>query len=168
MAKDSISTRIDSVKSKTVGKPFFDYDELTHYKINITDEDFEKIDWNKSKNKLLFNILTGFDQKEFKDAVFWKNFDKIEKKQYQVNKKYFEELNSEIFVEKEGASRGSACVPLFRDILIFKKNSKMIGMARICFKCEINIIEGSTANVESFGQNDQYKRLSKILEENLR
>ena len=57
----------------------------------------------------------------------------------------------------------TACIPVFRDILIFKKNNKSIGIAKICFECEKSHIVGTNKNIENFGQCGDFSKLMNIL-----
>ena len=57
----------------------------------------------------------------------------------------------------------TACIHVYRDILIFKKEGKVIGTAKICFDCMSKQIKGTTANTENFGQDGDYEKLEKIL-----
>ena len=101
------------------------------------------------------------------DSSFWVNLKSIKKTEKVINSKYFQELNSAIFVEKKCHNiYAVACIPVFRDILVFKKKNKVIGLAKICFKCGMYHIEGSNSNVECFGMDKEYKRLKKLLDEN--
>ncbi len=56
------------------------------------------------------------------------------------------------------------CLPVFRDILIFKKRHKVIGIVKICFGCEKAVIVGSQANTIGFGQDGDFQKLKKLLD----
>lgn len=60
----------------------------------------------------------------------------------------------------------AACIPVFRDILIFRKNKKNSGMMKICFGCHQYRILGTNAKTENFGTDNDYSQLWKILNEN--
>lgn len=80
-----------------------------------------------------------------------------------INSTKFEALNK-IFIEKpyeEGSAR--ACIPVFRDILIFKKNDKITGMMKICFNCHQYRILGTKANTDNFGSYGDYLLLWDII-----
>lgn len=81
----------------------------------------------------------------------------------EINKSKFTQMNK-IFVEKTfNDGINYACIPFFRDILIFKKQGKVIGIAKICFDCHQFRIIGPEANTDNFGMDDDYEKLGNIL-----
>lgn len=75
----------------------------------------------------------------------------------------FDEIN-EIFREKKHEEvYGHACIYVYRDILLFKKKSKVIGIAKLCFDCDASVIIGTKVNTNEFGMNGDYEKLRKIL-----
>ena len=80
-----------------------------------------------------------------------------------IDKSKFESIDK-IFIEKSTLENiATACIHVYRDILIFKKEGKVIGTAKICFDCMSKQIKGTTANTENFGQDGDYEKLEKIL-----
>jgi hypothetical protein len=57
----------------------------------------------------------------------------------------------------------SACIYVYNDILIFKKEGEVIGTAKICFGCGAHQIRGTQVGTLAFGQDGDYKTLEKIL-----
>ena len=57
----------------------------------------------------------------------------------------------------------TSCEPIYNDILLFKKNSKVTGIVKICFNCWQYEIIGTIANTETFGQGKDNMELKKIL-----
>ena len=60
----------------------------------------------------------------------------------------------------------AACEPVFRDIFIFKKNKKEIGIAKICFECELYSLSKGDFISDCFGMNNELEKLKSILSEN--
>ena len=80
-----------------------------------------------------------------------------------LNKSKYEEINN-IFSEQNCLiNSASACIPIYRDILIFKKNKKTIGVAKICFDCQMFYIIGTQKNVQDFGANGNFEKLEPLL-----
>lgn len=59
----------------------------------------------------------------------------------------------------------TACDPVYRDILVFKKDSSIVGVAKICFSCDQKVIYGSSVPSASFGQHGEIFALKDILNE---
>jgi hypothetical protein len=55
------------------------------------------------------------------------------------------------------------CSPVYRDILIFKKDKKITGIAQICFSCDQFYFVGNVIKSEGFGQYEELRKLKKVL-----
>lgn len=56
-----------------------------------------------------------------------------------------------------------ACSKGYKDVLIFRKNNKIIGMAKISFDCQNHQMIGERYNDSEFGQSGEYQKLKAIL-----
>lgn len=163
-----ISEANNSIKNTKIdyGKNFFDFDEVDYYSIVINEDD---------ATKLLDNHISKLDKKRYNlimnpqfpgllsEIKLIGNFQDLGFKKSIIRPDKFAELNK-IFIEKsEQDGISAACIPIFRDILVFKKNEKVIGAAKICFGCNDYKIIGTNANTENFGQGKDYEILSLIL-----
>ncbi len=150
----------------SIPKTYFDYDEVIHYKTNFKDEKIDELFDNKSKSAIdSFKLGVIIDEipESAADTVFIAKLKSIGFSKAQINKNEFEALNT---IFREGKSKEiftTSCIYIYRDILVFKKNSKTIGVAKICFDCMAAHIVGTLANTEDFGQDGNYSRLAKIL-----
>jgi len=151
------------------GKLYFDYDEIDHYHINMEENSIMTLDTipNRSKkDQLKLDILINKTPKDINDTEFIKSLDKLGFKKSVIKAQNFKKIN-EIFIEKTVSEiLEYACVPVYRDILVFKKGEKIIGMAKICFDCHQKHIVGTNANTENFGQDGDYPKLLQILNTN--
>lgn len=158
-------------KRITEGKPFFDFDEVVHYQIDISDKDYYDLirkDKTSNKTKLLSVFLQDevpiSDQAklEFQSAI--KSERVIENV---IDSKYYDELRTKIFAERKcGVMTVTACVPLYRDIFVFSKNKKETGIVKICFGCDqVSFSEGNFI-YDCFGNGDEFVRIINIIEEN--
>lgn len=161
----------------TEGKPFFDFDEVVHYQIDISKEQLLKVETSEEKTpeQRLFELMyLGIPKNKKVEELFWRNLDSIQKFRKNVKKEFLDELKNKIFTEKEctqddgEASRISSCAPIYRDIFIFKKEGKNQGIAKICFECNIFNFSYTNAITECFGfnQSGEIKRLKEIISEN--
>lgn len=72
-----------------------------------------------------------------------------------------------IFSEKDSLQTdGYACIAEYRDVFIFKKKEKTVGIAKICFKCGRFQITGSKLDTSGFGLWNELDRLKNIVRPN--
>lgn len=101
------------------------------------------------------------------DTIPKKNFEKTllrhNYKKMILSLKQQKEIES-IFSEKDSLqTNGYACVPEYRDIFLFKKKEKTIGLAKICFKCGRFQIIGSQLDTSGFGLWEELDKLKSIV-----
>lgn len=140
-------------------KPYFDFDEVTHYQSDI--EYFEVLRRkNDDLNYLLFT--QGFESLldsiylERLDSLFHKNI--ISKEEHPIVDKIF--CYQTINVDNLSLTD---CIAIYRDIFVFKKNNKIAGIAQICFDCNQFTIIGATQETKNFGVNYEFSNLAKLI-----
>ncbi|MDR6920614.1 hypothetical protein [Chryseobacterium sp. 2987] len=142
-----------SCKKSTV-KKFFEYDEIDYYHSGIQ---------QLTPDGLSNGLLSGNTPENLRDMKFLNDMEKIGFKKFIINPSDFDEIN-EVFREKTTSDNiYSKCTPIYRDVLIFKKEGKISGIAKICFSCNQNMIIGTKASTDNFGQKGDYDRLEKTL-----
>ncbi|WP_379695549.1 hypothetical protein [Flavobacterium sp. HJSW_4] len=149
-------------------RPFFDSDEINHYYIDFK-SDFEHL----SKD----NDLQVEKKKEFSSFFYWyypntveKDFEnlllKYDYKKSKLSSKQQSQIQ-DVFSEKDSIQTNEfACIPEYRDIFIFKKKKKTIGIAKICFKCYRFQIIGSEIDTQYFGLWSELDKLRNIVRPN--
>lgn len=161
--KKSKNTNEKVVKKEL--RPFFDSDKIDHYFVNYTLENVIDFDQKiKSKKRHEFESLF---MGHFPDSIPKKDFEKIllshNYKKSNLTIKQQKEIEN-IFSEKDSLqTSGYACVAEYRDIFIFKKKEKTIGIAKICFKCGRFQIIGSKIDTQYFGLWSELDKLKKII-----
>lgn len=147
-------------------KEYFDFDQVDHYSIIVSDLEIMKINRDTLKSKLdsLKSKIVGYNTPvNISDLSF---IDKLEEMGFQktsIDTSKFATIKN-IFTEKEFISgESTSCEPYYRDILIFKKQNKVIGTAKLCFDCMKSQIHGTTANTKNFGDSGEFKKLEEIL-----
>jgi hypothetical protein len=147
-------------------KEYFDFDEIDHYSIAISYLEIIELYDNPTKSELdsLKNELISFDTPlNISDLFFIDKLTKMGFKKTAIDKSKFTTIKN-IFTEKEFTSgEYTACAPFYRDILIFKKQNKVIGTAKLCFDCMKYDIKGTIANTDNFGQNGDFEKLIEVL-----
>lgn len=148
-------------------KPFFDFDESYVYQITEKESDLysysdsitpkiEKEEFNKISYESNY-------PKSLNDKMFFEKIEKFYPTKIKIEKNKLKEL-SEIFTErKEEKTLITACDPLYRNIFIFKKNGRVVGISKICFDCFMEQSIGTKQNTENFGSHNEYERLKKLV-----
>ena len=142
------------------GKAFFDFDKVEHFSNDISEYDAENLSMkdNPSRKELILSQLLTEDDMEYTDELEKYNF-----KKNVINSSKLDSINK-IFSENPcETSYVAACIPVYRDIFIFKKNDKIVGKAKVCFGCRLYSIEGTKLNTENFGQCGDFERLGKLI-----
>lgn len=148
------------------GQNYFSYDQIDFYHIDFDENNILELDKKKHNSKidkLKNDILIGDFPKNIKEIDFLKSMDKIGYIKKEIPRNKFSEIDK-IFIEKTvNESSSYACIPVYRDILVFKNKGKVIGIAKICFGCYQHRIIGTKINDENFGQNGDYEKLVILL-----
>jgi hypothetical protein len=90
----------------------------------------------------------------FNDTINFRDLTKIYEK-INVKKEDYSVLKN-IFCEtkKNNATFKYDCLPIYRDVLIFRKKSKITGFIKICFSCNhYNLIVNDSAKKHNFENN---------------
>lgn len=148
-----------AAKTKIICNPYFEFDEVDHYSIQIEEPEIWKTYEKKKKTK---------DEKRFIEIILQDTIitTEIEKSGYLKNvisKEKFQSLNSIFCERKHKNSFSTTCIAFYRDVLIFKKQGKITGSAKICFECYRGIISETEYNTAEFGASGDYGRLKKLL-----
>jgi hypothetical protein len=152
--------------------PYFQFDAVLHYKIGISDDSvsqlLEKSDRTQEENEIL-NILSDevlddkFAMRNLSDTIKLAHLNNIGFGLREISRDKFAAINS-LFCEKHyNEVEGNMCIPVYRDILVFKKHNNTVGFARICFDCEMSNIVGSNGDTHAFGQGGGFTVLAQLL-----
>ena len=109
-------------------------------------------------------IIVGFIPESINDIGFINSLPKVGYKKTYIHKSEFDEIDK-IFTTKDTSDNIITLCKgnVYRDILIFKKANKVIGIAKICFSCKANRIDGSSEYFRNFGESEDYQKLGKLL-----
>lgn len=158
----------DKLKSteQVTGNSFFEYDSVDYYFNEFNESEIGDLFDNQYKSEIdsfKMGIILGDIPKDISDLSFINTLKKNGYKKSIIENSEFKNIDS-IFLEKtsnENSVRN--CIYVYRDILIFKKLNKVVGIAKVCFGCKANQIIGTKANTENFGRDGDYERLETIL-----
>ena len=165
--KSKSTTKQIVVKEEKVSCiPYFDFDKIEHYSIKIEESGIWKIYEKKRKtvdDKRFIELILKYTPEKIEDTTILKEIEKSGyiKRSVQLDK--FEMLNSIFCEKKHKNSIALSCIAYYRDIVVFKKENKTVGVAKVCFECSQSIITGTKRNTQEFGQSGDYGRLKKLL-----
>lgn len=155
------------------GSQFFDFDQVDFYSISISNKDISNIEYQRKRNSFEYKKISKKDalflsilQNNYPEKVDDKFSEKLLKygfKKKTVDKILYPEINT-IFSEKDcNDNLGSFCIPTFRDIFIFTKNNKVVGISKVCYDCGLATIIGTEKNIRNFGSCGDFKKLKKLM-----
>lgn len=147
-------------------KHYFKFNEIVYYHTDLSEQDIFNIKQKKEitpLEKLLVHTTFNEHSGNIKDTLFVSHLEDAGFVSKDISKAKFS-LLQEIFKFKEHVSdETSACEPLYRDILIFKQNGSVVGIAKLCFRCGQHDIVGTNENTACFGESGDFKRLEEVL-----
>lgn len=144
-------------------QPYFSFDQVDHYYYSISESELFEDDKMSTKEMARYEFLVEDKLNKLSDTIYIKELIKLNFVKNEVTKNKFEALN-QIFCERKHVNSFElSCMPIYRDILVFKDKNKTIGLAKICFECGQSIIAGTTSNTEEFGESGDFGKLQKLL-----
>lgn len=116
-------------------------------------------------DSIKYGIVVDYIPNDLGDLYFLNVLEQIGYSKRIVPRAKYSRIDS-VFTEKRpGRYEEMGCTYVFRDILLFKKKDKIIGIAKICFGCQGHDILGAAVKTKYFGQDGDYERLKMVLEE---
>ncbi len=166
----NIGTEIELLESQMVidesslGKEYFEFDQIIHYHFDISNEEGEKLfEFKTSKDSILKTILIDYGPKNVNDSSFLNNLELMSSKKTIVDTTLFKEFRALFKVKRHENPSWESCIAIWRDIVVFKKRKSTTGIAKIPFGCQRSIIIGSEYNTDEFGQSGDIDKLYGLL-----
>ena len=145
----------------------FNFDEIEHYSTenkclifsSISKKHYENLNENEKK---YLKILESNYPIKITDTLFVSelenlNFKKVTIEEININK--FKEIFSSEFCNEMAKN---ACSPMYRDIYVFKKNNKIVGIAKICFECQIIYFISKNYSWQRFGECESFRKIQNM------
>ncbi|MBF4517063.1 hypothetical protein IRZ71_11935 [Flavobacterium sp. ANB] len=147
---------------------FFDFDSVEYYSLNKSKE--EEMDKNHAKgidNTIVDKIFYNEYPEKVNNTFFYETINSDGFSKFELSQKDIQYLRNDIFLEKSSLKKLEnvyACSPQYRDILVFKKNKEISGVAKICLSCRQFYLISSKKEIqtENFGTEEEYKSLEKL------
>lgn len=145
---------------------YFEFDQIDYYSININQDQILEL-YDKQSNSTIDSLKMGIILDDLPKSIVDTNFILFMKKmgyeKQNIDASKYTVINKLFSEKKVSSSPISMCIYEYRDVLVFRKLGKIIGMAKICFGCSANQITGTSANTQNFGQHGGYEKLERIL-----
>jgi hypothetical protein len=170
-------------KIAETNKYFYDFDEVVHYHVDERDIPKSKDEADKDSLTLKFitgwredgkldpKLLEKLRQSKFTgkvvDTIFYPELREIFSDKAMHSASAMLDDGSEIMTRDlagiAGSSKGlliasttaaAFCEPVFRNLYLFKKKDKVVGLAKICYECTITQFYGTKANVKGFSASE--------------
>jgi len=171
--KDMSKGNTAMVASSNNCPAYFQFDQMTHYRISISDNSVGQIQERKDRNdneEKLVEVLNDrfFDEKysmtSLTDTLRLMSLEKLGFTKKEISNDKFAAINSLFCERKTDEIERNMCSPIYRDIIFFRKQNKTVGFARICLDCDMSNIVGSDRDTYTFGQAGEFELLETLLE----
>src|SRR5690606_38180602 len=138
---------------------FKDYNKLLYY-YN------PKIDINNVDRESFLLIYTGDNPKPSSKYMITEDLEKFGYSKKYISYNSFKKING-VLKQKKPSRKYlyHNCIPEYRDILIFKKDEKIIGIVKICFECEKIFAIGINSNFDRNYSKKEFRKLFRILKQ---
>lgn len=146
--------------------PYFGFDAVEHYSIAISEEDVFKLRekprlTNLEKRQL--EALLDYGPDSIGNDAHFRHLERLGFSKRNMNAAQMDTLRS-IFCERAHEDFATtACVAVWRDILLFKQQGALTGTAKICFDCYRSSINGTNRNTAEFGGSGDFALLERLL-----
>lgn len=134
----------------------FDFDEAIHY--SFEDTKLEKVEKLKNFDAIYFDDYPyDLNQKDIQKELIKHGYseNKIDDTKLSSLKTIFRFQIDLSFIESV-----TSCAPEYNDIIILKKQNKIIGIAKICFGCDKHYFIGNKFDDSNF---EEYNELANLL-----
>ncbi|MDC8004096.1 hypothetical protein POV27_08525 [Aureisphaera galaxeae] len=152
-----------------LGNYYFEFDTVDWYTIDIDEGDVFALEdqLNTLENeRLKLDLLINDIPNSVTDTTFIAKLETVGFTKTTINDSQKINTLREIFREKPHEDvLAAACIAVYRDILIFRKQGKIIGTSKVCFDCNQSQIHGTEVNTSYFGQSGDYGKLARLLHE---
>lgn len=141
--------------------PIFDFDEVTHISLNITEEDYnERRNADPSAMFHWTNVLKKHVRTQSDLNNFWRQLEHVEYTEETVDSKYYTFFSDTIFKEKfctfVKMTKGDS---FYKDILVFKREGEIQGVAKLCMSCKKASFAPPTVFTDCFGEYQEFERM---------
>lgn len=151
---------------KELSVAFFDFDEVYHYQISEKEERNIYNTYNENDSiRIQFSMVVNGDSlpSSLNDNWFMQKLEKFYLKKQQLKGDKIDSLSTIFSSSLKEKSVSTTCEPIYRNVFIFKKQGKVVGISKICFDCLMEHTIGTKVSTRNFGSKNEYERLKKLV-----
>jgi hypothetical protein len=112
----------------------YQFDEVIHYSFNDLKEEDIFVSEEEQTNSILQKVVTESSTSTLKDTVLMTQLEPIGFQKTVLSKSGVRELN--LFLNRSHHQKMVyECIPIYRDILLLRRNNKTTDILKICFEC---------------------------------
>lgn len=142
------------------GSPQFD--SLVHYSTSIDFYQIGALQDQKIKSQQDEFLLSVLGDNQV-DTVILNRLENVGYVKTLIDSSHYGVIDSLFFRKTRQEDIDSSCIYEFRDVLVFYRNKKCIGLAKICFDCKAIVPWIEAAQFKGFGDWSDYDKLHSIL-----
>ncbi len=147
-------------------KPLFEFDLAEHYAVRISEDELQHLyadaDHSRPAREKL-TVIEGEIPETLRDTNVISTLEAIGYAKHRLSFEAMNRLRS-IFVHRPSSTiTSTTCMRVFRDILVFRLQGRISGIAKICFDCGASHLIGAKYPTNAFGMNGEYGQLRTLL-----
>jgi len=145
--------------------PVFLFDSIIHYSIAIEEDTLwgiERISDKTKEQRGLIEIVLHEKLDTLLDTTVLNHLPNLGFTKRHLTNEKTEVLRKVFTAQHMKAAEAPACVPIFRDILVFRLNSKTTGVMKLCFDCRTHTLDGELIATKYINQ-ESWALLNKTL-----
>lgn len=142
-------------KEEEKNQPIFLFDSIIHYSITIEEDTLWGIERIKDKTKdqrRLIEIVLHEKLDTLSDTTVLNYLPSLGFTKRRLSHEKTEALRKIFNAQRMKEEEKAACVPIFRDILVFRLKSKNTAVMKLCFDCQYHSLDGETIETIHFTQ----------------
>lgn len=148
--------------SKTKALPNFN--KVEHYSLPKNDTLNERIYQKGYENltvieKEYLEMRDSENLNTLNDSLKYRKLEKINFRKKIISSNKFDDLQDIFYSDNCSPYSQNACAPIYRDIYIFKNNSDVVAIAKVCFECEILYYVDSKSKWYKYGDCFEFDKL---------
>lgn len=146
-------------------KPYFDFDKVEYFFIDIDIHKYRENQEQKSDSILKFVDIYERRYPIKMDSVsnFREELIKYGYSRFEIKDSLESDLNTIFSLKECNEGYAAACIPEYRDIFLFYKNEEIIGMSKVCFGCRLDYTLGTEVSTGNFGQCGDFEKLEALV-----
>lgn len=147
--QNNILNKTRNESTDTTVEGYFHFDRIDHYVyINSTDDILKKAFSSKLsiKDSIIFEALTEMKPRILINQESLLNYGSLGYSLGRLDTTHYKKISRVFSKEMHDERNATSCMPIFRDILIFRNNNEINGIAKVCFDCgQVFIIKSDTS-----------------------